>query len=382
MSIRLSRDIADIRAALFARIEAAQDEYAAKGWLPARLNLNKGVVRGLLELYCWGLWQLYNFLEVVFQQAIPLRSSDAWLDMHAEQVAVTRKGATKAAGLVVFARGAASGNVRIPAGRIVRTLPDGTGEVYRYVTDAAAVLPEGQNGVAVPCTAEEYGQGSNASIGQICELVTPVEGIASVSNAADWLTAEGADAETDVSLRRRYVLAWQSRAGVTRAAYEAAALSVPGVVDVFVADQHPRGEGTVDAVVQGSAGLPTQNLLDAVRAALDTAIVINHDVRVKAPVPVNVTVRATLELLSGDEAAIVAEAENRVRAMFTPGNVDIPRFSIGKDVVRDRLAAGIVGINGVKRIVWDSPAADIAIAADALAVLEALELSVAWVQEA
>lgn len=382
MSIRLSRDIADIRAALFARIEAAQDEYAAKGWLPARLNLNKGVVRGLLELYCWGLWQLYNFLEVVFQQAIPLRSSSAWLDMHAEQVAVTRKGATKAAGLVMFARGAASGNVRIPAGRIVRTLPDGAGEVYRYVTDAPAVLPEGQNGVAVPCTAEEYGQGSNASVGQICELVTPVEGIASVTNAADWLIAEGADAETDMSLRRRYVLAWQSRAGVTRAAYEAAALSVPGVVDVFVADQHPRGEGTVDVVVQGSAGLPTQNLLDAVRAALDTAIVINHDVQVKAPVPVSVTVRATLELLSGDEAAIVAEAENRVRAMFTPGNVDIPRFSIGKDVVRDRLAAGIVGISGVKRIVWDSPAADIAIAADALAVLEVLELSVAWVQEA
>ena len=46
MSIRLSKTIGDIRAGLFARIEQVQDEYAAKGWLPGRLNLNKGVVRG------------------------------------------------------------------------------------------------------------------------------------------------------------------------------------------------------------------------------------------------------------------------------------------------------------------------------------------------
>lgn len=382
MSVNLSRSISEIRSGLFARIEAVQDDYAAKGWLPSRLNLNKGIARGIIELFAWGLWQLYHFLSVVHKQAIPLESTGDWLDTHAAQVDETRKPATRARGNVLFLRGDRAGNIRIPAGRIVRTQPDGKGDIYRYVTDELAVLPDGAASVAVPATAEEYGQGANAAVGQICELVTPVEGIAGVTNTADWLTEEGADEESDASLRRRYVLAWQRKAGVTRSAYEAAALSVPGVMDVYVADQHPRGEGTVDVVVQGSAGLPTEGLLADVRAALDEAIVINHDLLVKAPTPVPVRVRAVLELISGDEDAITARTENRVRALFAAGDdPDIPRFSIGKDVVRDRLASGIVTLSGVKRIRWESPAEDVDIPADGLAVLEALDLQTVWVAE-
>lgn len=382
MSTRLSKDIGDIRAGLFERIEAVQDEYASKGWLPVRLNLNKGIARGIIELFAWGLWQLYNFLAVVHKQAIPLQATGDWLDTHAAQVDENRKPATKARGNVLFWRGDGTGNIRIPAGRIVRTQPDGKGDVYRYVTDELAVLPDGAASVAVPATAEEYGQGANAAVGQICELVTPVEGISRVSNAADWLLEEGADAESDVALRRRYVLAWQSQAGITRAAYEAAALSVPGVVDVYVADQHPRGEGTVDVIVQGAAGMPTQKLLEDVRAALDATIVINHDLLVRAPDPVKVSVRAALELISGDADAIRAEAENWVRAMFSYGDDPaIPRFSIGKDVVRDRLASGLVGISGVKRIRWESPVEDVEIPAGGLAILDTLELTTLWAAE-
>lgn len=382
MSIRLSKDISEIRAGLFERIEAVQDEYAARGWLPARLNLNKGIARGIIELFAWGLWQLYKFLEVVHRQAIPLEATGEWLDTHAAQVDEKRKPATKARGNVLFLRGDGTGNIRIPAGRIVRTLPDGKGDIYRYVTDELAVLPEGVASVAVPATAEEYGRGANAAVGQICELATPVEGISGVTNTADWLLEEGADAENDASLQRRYVLAWQSKAGVTRAAYEAAALSVPGVVDVYVADQHPRGEGTVDVVVMGTAGMPTEKLLTDVRAALDAAIVINHDLLVRAPEPVNVTVRAVLELLSGDADAIRAEAESWVRSMFSYGDDPaIPRFSIGRDVVRDRLASGLVSIAGVKRIRWESPAGDVEIPAGGLAVLEALDLQTIWAEE-
>ena len=282
---------------------------------------------------------------------------------------------------VLFLRGDQTGNIRIPAGRIVRTLPDGKGEIYRYVTDDLAVLPDGADSVAVPVTVEEYGQDSNATVGQICELVTPVEGIRGVTNEANWLTEEGADEESDTSLQARYVLAWKKQAGVTRAAYEAAALSVPGVMDVYVADQHPRGEGTVDVIVQGSAGIPTQSLLDEVRAALDDSIVINHDLLVKAPEQVTVPVKCTLELVSGDSDTIKAEAENWIRDMFSPGDATIPRFSIGKDVVRDRLASGMVSIAGVKRIRWESPEQDVEIPVGGLAVLGDLSVSTVWVDE-
>lgn len=155
MSIRLSKDIGTIRSELYARIEAVQDDYAARGWLPARLNLNKGIARGIIEIFAWGLWQLYNFLAVIHKQAIPHESTGEWLDTHAAHVDESRKSATKARGNVLFHRGDQAGNIRIPAGRVVRTLPDGKGDVYRYVTDELAVLPEGAASVAVPATAEE-----------------------------------------------------------------------------------------------------------------------------------------------------------------------------------------------------------------------------------
>ncbi|WP_302540138.1 baseplate J/gp47 family protein [Bilophila wadsworthia] len=383
-SPRLSKDIDDIRAGLFSRIEQVQDEYAAKGWLPARMNLNKGVVRGIIELFAWGLWQVYTFLSIIHQQAIPRSSTGEWLGVHATQVDLTRKPATKARGSVLFLRGEQTGNVRIPAGRILRTPPDGAGNVFRYVTEELAVLPEGAASVSVPVAAEEYGQGSNAAAGQICELVTPVTGISGVTNSADWLTEEGADEEGDAGLQLRYTLAWKSQAGVTRAAYEKAALSVPGVLAVYVSDQHPRGEGTVDVVVQGSAGIPTAKLLEKVREALEDSIVINHDLQVKAPTPVNITVKAVLEILSGDEKTIKEQAEATIRKMFSFDSEDdgIPRFSLGKDVVRDRLASGIINISNVKRIRWESPSGDVVIAPDALPVLAELDLQIDWVDQA
>ena len=96
----------------------------------------------------------------------------------------------------------------------------------------------------------------------------------------------------------------------------------------------------------------------------------------------NVSVKAVLELLSGDADSVKAEAENWVRSMFSYGDdPDIPRFSIGKDVVRDRLASGLVSIAGVKRIRWESPTEDVEIPAGGLAVLEALDLQTVWVAE-
>lgn len=51
---RVSRTIEDVRASVFGYVETAQDSLATHGYLPVRLNLNKGVVRGLLEIFCWG----------------------------------------------------------------------------------------------------------------------------------------------------------------------------------------------------------------------------------------------------------------------------------------------------------------------------------------
>lgn len=385
LSSRVSKNIDQIRGELFAHIEAVQDEYAAKGWLPARLNLNKGVIRGLLELFCWGIWQLYRLLETVLRQAFPRYATGDWQDAHSEQIGNDRTPATKAKGGVDFLRNPSNtGNIRIPAGRIAKTKPDGLGNVYRYITLADAVLPEGADSVTVLCEAEEYGALANAGPGQICELATPVDGIGGVTNRADWLTAEGAGEETDPAMQRRYALSWEALGGVTSAKYKSVALGVPGVVDVAVADQHPRGEGTIDIIVKGSAGMPTDKLLQDVAAALDKEIIINHDRLVKTPTPKKIKVAYVLELLSGDEAVAKLAAENYTRAVFSGANPRVEGLGIGQDVIRDRLASGIITLAGVKRIRWrgDLKDGDITIAFDELAVLESLDVQCKWVSEA
>lgn len=385
LSSRVSKSIDQIRSELFAHIEEVQDEYATKGWLPRRLNLNKGVIRGLLEIFCWGIWQLYRLLETVLRQAFPRYSTGKWQDVHSEQIGNDRILAIKAKGNVDFLRNPSNtGNIRIPAGRIVKTKPDGLGNVYRYVTLADAVLPEGADSVAVLCEAEEYGALANAGPGQISELVTPVDGISGVTNGAGWLTSEGADEESDPAMQRRYALSWEALGGVISAKYKAVALGVPGVADVEIADQHPRGEGTIDIIVKGSAGMPTEKLLKDVEAAIDKEIIINHDRLIKAPTPKNVKVSYVIELLSGDEAAIKLAAENNTRAIFAGNNPSIEGLGIGQDVIRDKLASGIVTMAGVKRILWGGDLADgdIEIAFDELAVLESLDVQCVWAEAA
>lgn len=384
---KLTRTIDDVRASVYGYIEDQQDAFAAKGWLPRRLNLNKGVIRGLLEAYCWGYWQIYALLQRLMRQAIPATSTGDWLNDHAASVNLSRRPATKARGKVRFYRAISSplsANITIPARRIVRTLPDGTGQVYRYSTLADAVLPAGADYVDVAAEAEDYGAQANASAGQICELVTPVESISGISNDADWLLEEGADEETDAQLRERYALEWAANNGCTKYAYKAWALAVPGVTSVSILDQHPRGQGTVDIVVRGADVLPTEALLDKVREAIAPKVPINDDWLVKGPVPVACTIEGELEYTAGDPVAIVDEACARIRALFaeTSPLADVSALQIGQDLTLDLLTHTVMAVPGVKRVSWQSPAqAVINVPADGVARLESLALSSAMAEE-
>jgi len=392
MSIRelINRSLEEIRQSLFDYLNAKQDEYAAKGWLPIRLNLNKGVVRGLIELWSWGLYQLYQFLAVVLRQAFPDTATGGWLDLHCKQVGVTRKAATKAVGTVYFTRTDTAGNVPISAGRIVKTPPDGTGTVYRFVTLEDVVLADGLAEVAVQVEAEEYGQGANVTVSQISEIVTVINGVDAVENRADWLTTEGADEELDDALRARYVLAWKGLNGCTKHAYESWALSVNGVVAAKILDQHPRGQGTVDVVIKGTAGLPTQTLLDAVDQEIlgtdndDEKQPVNDDVLVKAPTPVYVDVDIDLVLLYGTADEVVSEAQSRLRALFeTVDDIDdVPPLEIGQDVPLDLLRWAVMSIDGVKQLTVTAPSADVTVDNDGLALLQSINVTSTWAVEA
>lgn len=380
MSIPVEKTLEEIRQDLFARINAVQDE----GWLPQRLNLNKGVIRGLIELWAWGLYQLYQFLILVFRQLFPSMATGAWLDLHCAQVGVKRQAATKALGRVTFFRENAGGNVTIRKNTVVRTKPDGTGKVHRFVVLEAVVLPDGNDTLTVDVESEDYGRQANVTAGMICEISTVIDGVDGVVNGEDWLVREAVDREEDEPLRERYVLSWMDINGSTKHAYESWARGVSGVVAAKIRDGHPRGQGTVDVVLKGTAGIPTQKLIDAVAAVVEENRPINDDALVTGPVATAVTIEAELVLTAGTPDIIKAYVRKRIDAMFTDPRVlkDVAPLEIGEDLTLDRLRHVIMAVAGIKKINFASPGGDLEVPENGLAVLSSVFLTHAWAGDA
>ena len=78
--------------------------------------------------------------------------------------------------------------------------------------------------------------------------------------------------------------------------------------------QHPRGQGTVDVIVTGTAGEATEGLLDAVRKAVGQIAGPYDDILVKSSVTVGQDIAVTVTVGSGTDAE---ETANRVKAVLT-----------------------------------------------------------------
>jgi len=378
MSIPVSKTLDEVRNDLFQKISDLQES----GNLPQKLNLNKGVVRGLIELWAWGLYQLYQFLILVFGQLFPSLATGMWLDLHCAQVGVIRQLATKALGQVLFARDNTAENITIRKNTIIKTKPDAAGIIYRFVVLGSVVLPAGQDSILVDVESEDYGRQANVTTHMICEISTVIPGIDTVSNGDDWLTREAVDKEEDEPLRERYVLAWKDVNGSTKYAYESWARSVSGVVSVKVMDQHPRGQGTVDVIVKGAAGIPSQELIDAVFKVTESNRPINDDVKVVSPVPVNAAIDGELVLVSGTPEIILAGVENRIQALFQdpPVLAGVDPLEISEDLTIDRLTHVAMAVPGIKKINWGM-AGDIQVPDNGLAILQSLNLTTTWAEE-
>jgi uncharacterized phage protein gp47/JayE len=349
--INKTRD--DVRNDYLAKASDLQNE----GLLPAELNMNRGLFRSFLELFSDGHTRLYEYLQNLLPQAFGNTASGDWLrTLHAPSVGITPIAKTKAKGSVVFARSGTTGNVNIPASRIVKTKPDGSGQIYRFVTSEAAVIADGSESVTVPVEAEEYGSAANVATGMISEIVTYIPGVDTVTNASDWLTDEGVDDESDTSLQTRYKLAWSSVNGATKYAYESWVRAVAGVADVRILDQHPRGQGTVDVVITGTGGIPTQGLIDEVTAKVETLRPINDDVLVYGATSVPVDVTAEIVLTGGTAAEVENAVETAIQTLIGT------ELLIGEDVTLDRITATIMQVSGyIKSVTISFPVADVTI---------------------
>jgi len=345
----INKTLQEIRETMFSYINDAQ----ALG-LPQKINLNRGVFRGLIELWCRGLHQLYLVTDEIFKNAFPLTASGEILELHCKQVNVYRRNASSAIGYVSFTRNI-SGNIIIPKNKIVATKPNENGEIFQFKTVEDAVLIEEDETINVRVEAINPGAKYNVGPNEIIEIITPISGIKSITNGINWLENEGTDLEDDESLRKRYELAWKDVGGVTKYAYESWALSVPGVLSCRVVDDHPRGQGTIDIVIIGENGLPTQNLIDEVQAVFDTNKPVNDDPLAISPSVVFVEIEIELVLYNdyGMEEEIINEAKQRIRSLFDS--------IIAYDFTTHKIIAELMQIEGVKKINIIKPVSDIEI---------------------
>ena len=256
------------------------------------------------------------FLRAFLNNAFVTHASGAWLDLKATDYSKKRKKAQKAQGLVTVSRTDAEGDaVKIEKGHVFKTKKDINGEELRFFVLEATVLQQGARAVDVLVEAEMEGSRYNVPEGQITRSLTFLNGIDEITNGADWITREGSDTEDDDGLKTRALRSWSELAArPIEDTFINAAESVPGVLFAQADCQHPRGQGTVDVIVTGTAGEATEGLLDAVREAVDKIAGPYDNILVKSSVVVPQDIEV---VVATDDVSDDAEIKGKVASVLT-----------------------------------------------------------------
>lgn len=256
------------------------------------------------------------FLRSFLNNAFVTHASGAWLDLKAGDYSKKRKKAQKTRGLVTVSRlNPDEDAVKIEKGHVFKTQKDINGEELRFFVIETKVLQKGAWGIDVLVEAEMEGSRYNVPEGQITRSLTLLNGVDEINNGPDWITQEGSDTEDDDGLKTRTLRSWSELAArPIEDTFINAAESVAGVLFAQADCQHPRGQGTVDIIVTGTAGEATEGLLNAVREVVGK-IAGPYDnilVRSSTVVPQDIEVTVTTTDVSSDE-----EIEGKVASILT-----------------------------------------------------------------
>ena len=256
------------------------------------------------------------FLRRFLNNAFVTHASGPWLDLKATDYSKKRKKAQKTQGLVTVSRTDAEADaVKIGKGHVFKTKKDINGEELRFFVLEATVLQQGARAVDVLVEAEMEGSRYNVPEGQITRSLTFLNGVDEIGNGLDWITREGSDIEDDDGLRTRTLRSWSELAArPIEDTFINAAEGVPGVLFAQADCQHPRGQGTVDVIVTGTAGEATEGLLDEVRKVVDKIAGPYDNILVKSSiiVPQDIEVTVTTNDVSDDETI-----EGKVASILT-----------------------------------------------------------------
>lgn len=212
------------------------------------------------------LWLIRTLLAGhVLPNTFAATATDAYLDLKAWDVDLTRKPAQTTRGLVNFVKANPSEAVTIPADIWVTTERI-NGTIYRLRPLQAVVSPAGEAVARVVCEAEFAGAAWNLAPGYYNLLSEPVTGILSARNDdREWITTQGADAEGNdaLGLRIQNQFSAVGRYHID-AIYRSMLASVAGIRADHILFEHeaPRGPGTANAYILLEVGATPASLIE------------------------------------------------------------------------------------------------------------------------
>lgn len=208
-------------------------ENRARNLFGENINLTERSPLGLfIRVIAWSVTLLWQVAEVVYNAAFVDTATGNDLDKVALYIGIIRMKAKKAIGEVTFT---GDNTTIIPAGYLVST----TDDIVFETTDEVVITA----GLATATIrAVEPGTQGNVPFNTITEIINPIIGINTVSNAQ--ATTGGRNQETDAEFRTRYALSVAKGGASTIDSIRASLLEVDGVKSARVIENN---SNTTDA---------------------------------------------------------------------------------------------------------------------------------------
>lgn len=245
------------------------------------------------------------------------------LDSWVGDYGLSRLPAVAATGYVTFSRFTPTQTAVIPLGTKVQTTNGA--QQYAVVKDTnhpdwvadeeGYALAPNIARIRVPVQALTAGSASNARIGSIDTLAQAIPGVDTVTNEAALIN--GAEAESDPALRKRFIAYIASLSKATLDAVGYAITSVkPGLSYALVENQSYEGceqKGAFYVVVDDGTGTPTETLLATVYNAIEAVRPLAVRFSVFAPVVIKVKVQMKIQTRGADHTATAAQVAEAVK---------------------------------------------------------------------
>jgi len=193
-----------------------------------------------------------------------------WLKIKAADFSKYQNEAKRTKGYITIFREEYDNALQVTKGHCFKTEPDASGREMKFYCSENTIIGAGEKTGKVLVEAEKSGSSYNLKPGRITISMIHLEGVEAVTNEEDWIFEEGAEEEDLENLRDRCMSSWAELA--TRTIEEKLrnrARSVSGVLGARIDAQHPRGQGTVDVIITGTAGEASPELLRKVSEAIE-----------------------------------------------------------------------------------------------------------------